>query len=196
MYSVKISIQRYAMLALIACTMVACGGAADDLAPSSTDQRPAVVAGSIGSMPSQKAGDFTVLDENGAPWRLYDHLSGGAQPSDAVVIYFTMWCPICLSHSDHLLYTVMPQFAGRGNTSYVLVDYVSGSVVGTRASVLANGYGGSPFTVLADSNLTVFNQFQASMGKTIVLDTYGTVLMNEDYRTGSNLISKLHALLP
>ncbi|MDQ6954200.1 MAG: redoxin domain-containing protein [Mariprofundaceae bacterium] len=190
MYSVKISV-----IILLLTTMVGCGGD-NNLIPSNRDLRPTVTAGSTGHLPSQKLADFNLQDSLGNTWRLSDHLNTGLVPADATVLYFTMWCPICLAHSDHMLYTVIPKFAARGTTNYVLVDYVSGSVVGARSSEISNGYNNSPFTVLADSTQSLMQQLNASMGTTVVVDRYGTVLMNEDYRTGSNLTNILNGILP
>ncbi len=190
MSSVKSMIFATATLLLLG----ACGNG--DLSPSNTDLRPQVTPGTAGYQPSQLAIDFTLSDSLGNPFTLSDHFTGGAQPANAIVLYFTMWCPICTSHMDHMLFNVVPSFATRGNTAYIIVDYVSGSVAGTRASELANGYGGSAFTVLSDSNQTLFNLVNASMGTTVVIDGTGTVLMNEDYRGGANLTQTLNGVLP
>ena len=167
----------------------------DDLSPSGEDKRPDVTAGSIGNYPGQVAADFTAKDSLNQDYTLSEHLAGGATPADAIVLYFTMWCPICLGHSDHMLYAVMPEFAARGNVEFLLVDYVSGSVAVTRAQELANGYSGS-FTTLADIDLALLEQFDAAMGTTIVIDATGTIKMNEDYKDGSKLSETLDALLP
>jgi len=171
-------------------------GCSGDLNPSAADMRAVVTAGSVGNQPGQSIAPFSLLDSLGNPWNLSDHLVGGATPANATVFYFTMWCPICLGHSDHMLFSVIPAFAARGTTHYVLVDYVSGSVVGARASELANGYGGSPFTVVSDSSQSLMTQLNAAMGSTVVVDAYGTILMNEDYRTGVNLTQTLNGVLP
>jgi hypothetical protein len=113
-----------------------------------------------------------------------------------VVLYFTMWCPICLSHSDHLALTVAPRFATRGTVHYFLVDYVSGSVAGTRSAEMANGYDGSVFTTVADVDQAVYGQFHAAMGAVVVIDGNGEILVNEDYRDGLPVIGALDALLP
>ncbi len=167
----------------------------DDLLPSSDDKRSTVTAGTTGNNPDQTAADFTALDSLGGSFVLSDHLSGGVAADDVIVIYFTMWCPICLSHTDHLIYSLIPQFQSRGNVHYILVDYVSGSVVTTRAQEVANGYSGV-FTVLADVDLSLTNQFDATMGSTIVIDSSGTIQMNEDYKDGSKLASVLDSILP
>jgi peroxiredoxin len=187
---------RLAVVLVLGLSLAGCGGTGDDLFPSGSDLRAAVTPGSIGSRPGEVAADFTLPDSLGAPFKLSDMLAGGATPADAVVLYFTMWCPICLSHTDHMLRTVVPQFQARGDVVYVLVDYVSGSPAGARASEIANGYAGSDFIVLADEGLAVFNQFDAAMGTTVVIGPDGTIHMNEDYRTGGDLIAALDSLLP
>jgi len=171
-------------------------GCGNNLVPSGADNRPQVVPGSIGFLPGQKAPNFTLSDSLGNPFTLYDHLAGGAAPAKAVVLYFTMWCPICTSHTDHLLFNTVPLYAARGPVVYGVVDYVSGSAAGARAMEMASGYAGSAFTVLADVNLGLFNRVNAAMGTTVLIDSYGTVLMNEDYRTGANLSALLNAVLP
>ncbi len=176
--------------------LLASCGMEGDLNPSSQDQRPAVIAGSIGFQVSQKAADFTAPDTRGGTFLLSDYLAGGAKASDAVVLYFTMWCPICMGHTDHIFYNIMPQFQLRGNTTYVLIDYVSGSITATQNAEAANGYAGSTFVTIADINQSILNQLQGTMGKTIVIDTNGIIQMNEDFRTGDNLIATLNKVLP
>ncbi len=176
--------------------LAACGNMADDLNPSGEDLRPAVTANTTGSQPSQIAADFTAPATNGTTFKLSNHLLGGTMPADAVVLYFTMWCPICISHTDHILYNIIPQFQTRGTVRYVLVDYVSGSIASTTVSEAVNGYAGSVFTTIADENQSLLNQFQGAMGKTIVVDKNGVIQMNEDFRTGDNLINTLNTILP
>ncbi len=168
----------------------------EDLLASDEDRRPAVVAGSVGYMPGQVAADFSLSDSRGNLFTLSDHLIGGSDPADVVVLYFTMWCPICLGHSDHIYSQVMPQFEGRGTVVYALVDYVSGSVAASRASELANGYGGSDFVTLVDADLTLLDQFNGAMGTVVVIDNDATILLNEDYRTGAALVEMLDRQLP
>lgn len=189
MYSVKSIVLSIA----IALLLTACG---DNISPSGADLRPAVTTGTAGYQPSQIAVDFTLSDSLGNPFTLSDYLVGGARPAKAVVLYFTMWCPICTSHMDHMLFNVVPQFTARGPVIYAVIDYVSGAVAVTRASELANGYGGSAFTVLSDSSQALLTMVNASMGTTVVIGPDGTVLMNEDYRDGSNLIQALNGVLP
>jgi len=183
-------------VALLCLHLTACGGVEDDLWPSDEDQRGSVAAGSVGSLPGQTAADFRVQDSAGNAVQLANYLSDGAAPADAVVLYFTMWCPICLSHSDHMLSTVVPRFRDRGDVVYALVDYVSGSVALSRAAEQSNGYAGSDFVVLADVDQALFDQFDAAMGTIVVIGPDGVIRLNEDYRTGAHLAAALDELLP
>ncbi|NCP96666.1 MAG: redoxin domain-containing protein [Deltaproteobacteria bacterium] len=187
---------RPRVAAVLCLLLAACGGVGDDLVPTDTDQRATLAAGAVGSTPGATALDFQVQDSADNTVRLADYLSDGATPADAVVLYFTMWCPICLSHSDHLLTTVVPRFRDRGHVVYALVDYVSGSVTLARAAEQGNGYAGSDFVVLADIGQTLFDQFDAAMGTIVVIDAGGVIQLNEDYRTGANLVATLDELLP
>ncbi|MDX8377453.1 MAG: redoxin family protein [Mariprofundales bacterium] len=183
---------KRACVLLLAIFVVSCG----DLRPSGADMRPIVTAGVTGVFTNQIAPDFSLHDSNGNLFTLSDYVAGGVKQSDAVVLYFTMWCPVCLAHSDHILYQLMPKFAKRGNVKYVLIDYVSGSVVATQASEAANGYRGSPFISLSDDQQNELNRWHAAMGTVIVLDANGTVLMNEDYKDGTRTLQILSILLP
>ena len=170
----------------------------DDLLPSSSDNRGTVVAGSIGNQPTQIAADFTLKDIYNADFVLSDYLvgGGGGKSADVIVLYFTMWCPVCTSHTDYIYTNIMPQFVDRGNVVYALVDYVSGSVTYSYATAQANGYLGSTYSILVDADRAVLNQFNAAMGTTVIIDNDGTILMNEDFRTGETLREILDQQLP
>ena len=160
---------------LIAGGLLTCAGCGDNLLPSREDRRPAVQAGSSGDAVSQKAPDFSVPDTNGADVTLASSLAG----SKGAVFYFTMWCPICDSHMSNMRSTITPSFP---DVKFYLVDYVSGSVSGAAGAASANGYAGGVFTTLADMNNTLENNFKGTMGTTVVIDSTGTVLMNEEYK--------------
>lgn len=181
------------LMSLLALALTACN--TDNLAPSDSDKRPAIVAGSTGYLPGQLAADFTLPAVGGGSFTLSENLATGALPAEAVVLYFTMWCPTCDEHMSHMASTVIPQFAGR-DVRWVVVDYVSGSVSQTQTMAAANGYLGGAFTLTSDASQAVLRQFSAAMGTTIVIDPTGKILLNEDYRNGANLAAVLHALLP
>lgn len=162
-----------------------CGGIDDDLTPSGDDKRPAVEAGSTGTQVGQIMPEFSIQDTLDVTHALSNELIS----ANGVVLYFTMWCPICDSHSSHLRTHIIPDFPF---VNFYLVDYVSGSVTASRSSQISNGY--SNVDVLVDDDLSLYNLFGASMGTTIVIDSTGVVRMNEDYKDGVKLRGILQAL--
>ena len=181
---ILLSRARIAGLLLFLVCMAACG---DNLFPSGEDKRPSVLAGSNGGNVGQKAPDFSVQDINNATVTLASSTSG----KKGAVFYFTMWCPICDSHMSSMRATVAPSFP---DVNFYLVDYVSGSIAGSAGAASANGYAGGMFTTLADTNHTLTGNFQGTMGTTVVIDSFGIVRMNEDYRDGAHLLSTLATL--
>jgi peroxiredoxin len=165
--------------------LTACQEIGDDLTPSGADKRPAVVAGSPGSQVGQQSPEFSVQDTLATTHTLSAELAA----SNGVVLYFTMWCPICDSHASHMRSAIIPDFPA---VNFYLVDYVTGSVTASRSAQLSNGYGSS--TVLVDVDQSLFNLYQASMGTTVVIDSSGIVRMNEDYKDGAKLRAVLEAL--
>ena len=169
-----------AMLGLSGCQELS-----DDLSPDGGDQRPVVAAGSAGSQVSQLAPSFTAVDSLGATHTLAAELA----TADGVLLYFTMWCPTCDSHMGHIRSSLMADFP---NVTFLMVDYVTGSVVASRAAQLANGY--AAFTVLADADHSLYNGFDGGMGVTVVIDSSGIVQFNEDYKDGVKVRTTLEAL--
>lgn len=165
-------------------TLAGCG---DNLIPSDSDKRPTVEAGTVGPAVSQKAPDFSVSDTDGTTVTLAGALSG----RKGIVLYFTMWCPICDSHMNNMRAVVAPSFSTVG---FYLVDYVSGSVDGAAGAAAANGYTGGIFTTLADLGQIMLGSYQATMGTTVVIDGSGVILMNEDYKDGTRLQEVLSGL--
>lgn len=161
-------------------TLVACSGMMNDLNPSSSDNRTAAQPGTTGPAVGQNAPDFTLSDTLGNSVTL----SSVFPTVQGVVIYFTMWCPICDTHMSHMRSSQIPSFP---NVRFYAVDYVSGTVADARNAEISNGYDGSGFTVLADTHQTVLGLYQATMGTTIVIDRTGVIRMNEDYKDGSRL---------
>ena len=166
--------------------LAGCEGITDDLVPSSDDNRPAVEEGSDGTQVGQLSPDFSAFDTLGNTRGLYDELS----TSTGVVLYFTMWCPICDTHASHMRAQVMPNFP---TVQFFLVDFVSGSIAASRTAQLANGYG--DIETLADIDQKLYGLYNASMGTTVVIDSAGNIVrMNEDYKDGVKLIETLEAL--
>ena len=181
MYFVK------AFLALLVISTASCGGMMDDLSPSGDDKRGTFESDTTGASPGQTAPLFTISDIYGSSFNLTEELA----KHKAVVMYFTMWCPICDSHTAHQKRYVLPEFPG---VRFCLVDYVSGSVVDSNSAAIASGYANAGFTVLSDTDQTVLNLYNATMGTTVVIDSSGVVRMNEDYKDGGRLQEILRSL--
>ncbi|MBF0169895.1 MAG: hypothetical protein HQK87_02200 [Nitrospinae bacterium] len=177
MYSIKAG-----TVALLILLTTACGGITDDLRPSGADQRggngnvePTTIANL--SLPSIDGGVIDVAS------LLEDH--------DGVVLYFTMWCPVCDSHMSHLRSAQTSRFP---RVAFVLVDYVSGSVNEARMAATAAGFAGPPFMVAADTAGEAEDRLQATMGTTVVIGPGMRLLLNEDYKDGAKLAETLAGL--
>ncbi len=169
--------------ALLAAMIAACG---NNLIPSGEDKRITTTA-SAGHAVGQTAPDFSMPDTAGGTVSL-SALNAAGKP---VVLYFTMWCPICDAHMQHMQSTAMAQYP---NAVYVAVDYLSGSVAVAADAQNSAGYASSPFVVGVDVGQAVLNTFHATMGTTVVIDKTGIVRMNEDYKDGTALLTVLGAL--
>ncbi len=179
------SIAKFLVLVTGVLLLASCGDTFDDLNPSGKDRRPDIELGAAGPYVGQNAADFTLPNTLGESVNLATELSSGK----GVVLYFNMWCPICDSHLSHMRSYVIPDFP---DVKFLVVDYVSGSVERSRSAQLSNGYAG--MTVLVDIDEQVLNQFNATMGTTVVIDGSGIIRMNEDYKDGSKLYQTLEAL--
>jgi len=179
------SIAKLLVLGISLLLLVGCGDTFDDLNPSGKDRRPDVELGVSGPYVGQNAADFTLTNTLGESVNLATELSNAR----GVVLYFNMWCPICDSHMSHMRSYIIPDFP---DVKFLLIDYVSGSVDRSRSAQLSNGY--AAMNVLVDSDETVLNQFNATMGTTVVIDSSGIIRMNEDYKDGSKLYQTLEAL--
>lgn len=178
---------RFMLLAMLPILVSAagCNGVGEDLSPSGTDRRPPVEAGTTGPAVGQVAPGFTLQATSGDNVALSAMLAGRR----GVVLYFTMWCPICDAHMSHIRSAVMP---ANPDVAFVAVDYVSGSVADALRSQTENGY--TDFTVLVDPGNPVLSAYAATMGTTVVVDNAGIIRMNEDYGTGSRLQAVLGGL--
>jgi peroxiredoxin len=166
---------------ILAFMLSGCG----DLNPSSADLRPPVEPGTIGPAVGQVAPDFALFDTLNNTVSLTAELAS----ADAVVLYFTMWCPICDSHMSHMRANIIPNFP---NVKFYMVDYVSGTVEYARDAQQSNGY--TDLNVLVDNIQEVTKLYDATMGSTIVIDKTQIVQMNEDYKDGTRLAEVLTAL--
>ena len=145
----------------------------EDLNPSSSDKRAAVQAGSLGNQVGQIASDFSILDTEQNLLTLSEELV----TYDAVVLYFTMWCPLCDSHMSSIRESIKPDYP---NIHFINIDYVSGSVEQARANQVSSGYRSE--TVLADPAHRLTEQFKGDMGVTLVINSDSLILMNEGFK--------------
>ena len=174
------SFHKYVFILLVA-LLTGCG----DLNPSPDDLRPPVDTSQIGSSVGQPAPDFALFDTLGNPVTMSAELSG----ADGIVLYFTMWCPICDSHMSHLRTQVIPNFP---KVKFFIIDFVSGTISDSLTAQEINGY--TDLTVLVDDAQEVLNLYDANMGITVVIDSTGIVRMNEYYKDATKLIDTLTAL--
>jgi len=186
MYSARSLVQ--VLLFVIPFGLAGCDGITDDLFPSGEDKRPVVEEGTIGTQVRQQSPDFSLFDTLGNSHGLYDELT---KPGvTGVVLYFTMWCPICEVHMDDMRANVIPNFP---TVSFFLVDYVSGSISISLATQQAYGY--TSIDTLVDTDQAVINLYQATMGTTVVINSAGNIVeMNEDYKDGVKLTETLQSL--
>ena len=162
--------------------------ACDDLNPSGEDKRTPVDTNVIGPGVGQIAYDFVLFDTEGDTVQMSVELAS----VDAIVLYFTMWCPICDSHMTHLRNTVIPNYP---NVRFLIIDFVSGTITDSRTAQVNNGY--TDLTVLVDLDAEAVINYEGTMGTTVVIQDsggQGIVLMNEDYKDSVKLTQTLDSL--
>jgi len=76
--------------------------------------------------------------------------------------------------------SLMPAFP---NITFLVADYVSGTVADVRNAEVSNGYSGSGFIVLADTQQIVLDLYNSTMATTVVIDRNGVIMMNESYKS-------------
>ena len=187
---------RTAFFVVVIMALTACG-MGDDLMPSDSDLR----ARSAGTyLPGEALDAVTrqalIEDSEGGNTTLEAILADPSDPPQAVVVYFTMWCPICLAHTDHLYTQVLPRYASRP-VRFLVVDYVSGSWQDMRAAAAANGYpGAAGLEIVRDAQGILFERLHGAMGNVVVVDSGGVIRMNAYYHDGRGLEMVLDGLVP
>lgn len=171
---------RINFIALIFLTSLTLSGCQEDLLPSN-DQLSSDSEAQVGATIDDLSYTLST-DSNG-------QLSTQLQSHDAVVLYFTMWCPVCDSHMSHIRRSFVSQYP---NVDFIFVDYISGSINSARGAQTSSGY--SDFEVIADFDDQLQNYLGGTMASTIVINKNFTVLMNEEYKTGAQLESILEGL--
>ncbi|MDT8446577.1 MAG: hypothetical protein RRB13_06730 [bacterium] len=169
--------------------LVGCKDIADDLNPSATDQRDQTQVNAQGE--TEQSGtnlNLTLYDTSGNAVQLSDLVA----QHPATVFYFTMWCPICASHQDHLSNHTKAMYPTAG---YYLIDYVSGSSAATARELVESGFASSGLTALADVNQAAVGEFNGTMGITLVFDQAGVLHLNEDFKDGTRTEAALANIL-
>jgi thiol-disulfide isomerase/thioredoxin len=154
-----------------------------NLFPDDTDLRGTVDA--AGLQPGDSASNFTFYNSDGSTIDLSNLLAS----KSGVVLYFTMWCPVCETHMDHMRINIKPDYP---NVSFYLIDYVSSTVSDVYSNQYATGY--LDFAAALDYSQILTDLFAATMSSTIVIDKNSVVVMNEDFKDGQRLIDSLNSL--
>jgi peroxiredoxin len=155
-------------------------GCQEDLAPSN-DQLESTQATREG----ETLNDISFTLSDGSVSQLSDQLT----THDAVVFYFTMWCPICEGHMSYIRQQLKPNFE---NVAFIFVDYVSGNVSSTLDSQQSRGY--TDFPVISDFDDNLENYFNGTMATTIIVDKNFIVKLNGLFKTGNEIYGALEAL--
>ena len=171
----------YASLLLLVLALLL-SGCQENLNPSGEDKRPAVDTSLVGHQVGQIAPDFTLestlLGTTESHYTLYTETAS----YDAVVFYFTMWCPVCDEHMSDIRARYVSNYP---NVRFLLVDYVNSSVADARTSQQGAGY--ADMVTLADTANLAENLYDGTMGTTVVVSAANRVLMNQDYSDGRKL---------
>ena len=155
-------------------------GCQEDLMPSNDPIESTLV-----SREGEVIDDLALTFSDGTSGSISERLS----THDAVVLYFTMWCPICDAHMSHIRNQIQPQY---NNVDFIFVDYVSGSIVETMNVQRASGY--TDFDVIADINNELETYFNGTMATTIIIDKNFIVKLNSLFKTGNEIKDKLDTL--
>ncbi len=129
--------------------------------------------------------DFTAKLNTQQEYSLSDALTH----HDGIVLYFTMWCPVCDNHMQLLRSDFVTQYS---DIDFVFVDYVSGSAANSRATQLNSGY--SDFNVISDVDDFLEETLQGSMGSIILIDKNFTVVFSEVFKNHMDLAEAIEAL--
>ena len=171
---------RFVVLTLSILTL----GCQEDLQPSSSDRRD-IEEGSTGVQAGQIIDDFEYTLSTGAT----SSLTADLQTHDAVVYYFTMWCPVCTEHMQHIAQDLVTAYP---DVQFYFVDYLTSSLNQTHSTLTSQGWQGFP--TISDFNNALENKLDGTMAITVVVDKNYTVQLNEEFKNGSRLEDVLEAL--
>ena len=155
-------------------------GCQEDLSPSN-DQLESTQATREG----ETLNDITFTLSDGTSSQLSEQLA----THDAVVFYFTMWCPICEGHMSYIRQQIKPHYE---NVAFIFVDYVSGNISSTLDSQQSRGY--TDFLVISDFDNALETYFDGTMATTVIVDKNFIVRLNSTFKTGSDISNTLDQL--
>jgi peroxiredoxin len=161
-------------LILFLLTMLA--GCQEDLVPDDKDKRDTSQVNIENIIANDTKGNLINLDD-------------ALTYNDAVVLYFTMWCPTCDSHMSSIVRDFIPAYP---RVAFIMVDYVSATTQQARRAQIENGY--DNVTVVADENRSLSRLFSGTMASTIVIGQERELLMNEGFKNGAKIQSVLDSL--
>lgn len=121
------------------------------------------------------ARDFTLPITDGTSLDLAASLAG----KNAVVFYFTMWCPVCTSHTDEIVQTLIPAYPA---ARFVIVDYVSSNLTESAMLKTYGGYDATGIVVALDSTQSFMKDYAATMASTVIVDSTHKIRMSETYK--------------
>ena len=176
----RLLLKKLTILGLVILALSSLSGCQEDLLPSDHPLEPSAQS-RVGTTLDDVA--FTLSDGQ------QQSLSGRLQQSDAFVLYFTMWCPVCDLHMSHIRDTFLSAYP---SVEFVFVDYVSGTVAISEQSRTSSGY--RDFNVIADVDNSLEQLFGATMASTVVIDKNFIVLFQEEFKDGIRLTEILDAL--
>ena len=155
-------------------------GCQEDLAPSN-DQLESTQATREG----ETLNDITFTLSDGTSSQLSEQLA----THDAVVFYFTMWCPICEGHMSYIRQQIKPHYE---DVAFIFVDYVSGNVSSTLDSQQSRGY--TDFPVISDFDDALEQYFNGTMATTVIVDKNFIVKLNALFKTGNEISEVLETI--
>ena len=129
--------------------------------------------------------DFTVNLNTEQDYSLSERLNN----YDGIVLYFTMWCPVCDNHMQLLRSDFVAQYP---NVDFVLVDYVSASAANSRTTQLNNGY--RDFNVISDRDDYLENVLDGAMARIVLIDKNFTVVFSELFKNHLDLAAAIEGL--
>jgi len=153
---------------LLSVLMVFLMGCQEDLMPSNNPIESNSFAGKKGNT----LDDISMQSTDGSSLQLSTLLN----EHDGVVLYFTMWCPVCDSHMSHIQNQYITTYP---NIKFVFIDYIASSLNQAKNNQQANGY--QALDVVSDASGELQTLFKGTMATTVIIDKNFIVRLNQTY---------------